>query len=225
MDQRVRVLIVDTHRLFGQCLASALAQEDELEVLEIADGSDEALTRIKEEIPDVLLVNSNLRDDSALELTREVGRGFPGLKAIMYGMSESDDGYVEHIEAGLRGYLFERGSSLPDLKRVIRQVVVDEISCPPEVNYAMFIRLSELASENWWINRAKTMKLTPREVEILELIAEGLPNREIGERLFLSLHTIKNHVHKILRKLEVSGRAEAVEYAYKNDWLKSRLRT
>jgi DNA-binding NarL/FixJ family response regulator len=65
------------------------------------------------------------------------------------------------------------------------------------------------------------MKLTPREVEILELIAKGLNNREIGEQLFLSLHTIKNHVHKILQKLQVSRRSDAVKYAHEKQWLRN----
>lgn len=223
MKQPIRLLIVDTHQLFRQCLAMTLAADDELIVLEPADGRDDALGKIKEHSPDVVLVNSRLNDDSALELTREWTRSFPHLKIVMYGMPEPEDGYVKYIEAGLRGYVFEKRSSLSELRQLISQVVVDEIACPPEVAYAMFTRLNELASEKWWIDRASTMKLTLREVEILELIAEGLCNREIGERLFLSLHTIKNHVHKILHKLQVQRRSDAVKYAYEKQWLKRRI--
>jgi DNA-binding NarL/FixJ family response regulator len=221
--QQVRLLIVDTHQLFRQCLMLALAADDELTVLEPADGRPDALLKVKEHNPDVVLINSRLGDDSALELTRELTREYPPLKIVMYGMPEPEDGYVKYIEAGLRGYIFEKRSSLAELRQLISQVVVDEIACPPEVAYAMFTRLNELASEKWWIDRASTMKLTLREVEILELIAEGLCNREIGERLFLSLHTIKNHVHKILQKLQVQRRADAVKYAYEKQWLKRRI--
>ena len=139
----------------------------------------------------------------------------------MYGMQESQDGYVAQVEAGLRGYIFEKNSSLEELQRTIRQVVAGEVACPPEVTYVMFTRLNQLASEKWWVNRATSMKLTPREVEILKLIAKGLNNREIGERLYLSLHTIKNHVHKILQKLQVSRRSDAVKYAHEKQWLRN----
>jgi len=220
-NQAVTILIVDTHQLFRQCIALALAEDDDLMVLEPADGRSDALNKIRRTRPDVVLLNSHLRDDSALELTKDLGRSFPQIKIVMYGMKESEDGYVRHIEAGLRGYVFERRSSLSELRQIVRQVAVDEIACPPEVTYAMFTRLNKLASENWWINRAQTMKLTPREVQILELIADGLNNREIGERLFLSLHTIKNHVHKILRKLKVSRRTDAVKYANERQWLRT----
>ena len=141
----------------------------------------------------------------------------------MYGISKPGDGYVKYIEAGVKGYVFEEHSSLAELKMMIRQVVVDEICCPPEIAYAMFTRLSELSEENWWVNRADSMMLTPRELEILELVAEGMSNREISEKLFLSLHTIKNHIHKILHKLQVQCRTDAVKYAYEKQWLKLKM--
>ncbi len=220
LSRRVSVLIVDSHRLLRECLVQVL-KADDVNVLEPAADRFEALARIKASNPEVVLINSSLRDESALELAKELWFRFPHVKSVMYGMQESQDGYVAQVEAGLRGYIFERGSSLEELQRTIRQVVVGEIACPPEVTYVMFTRLNQLASEKWWVNRATNMKLTPREVEILELIAKGLNNREIGERLFLSLHTIKNHVHKILQKLQVSRRSDAVKYAHEKQWLRT----
>lgn len=220
LSRRVNVLIVDSHRLFRECLVQVL-KADDLNLLEPAADRFEALAKIKTSNPEVVLINSSLKDQSALELARELWFRFPHVKSVMYGMQESQDGYVAQVEAGLRGYIFERGSSLEELQRTIRQVVGGEIACPPEVTYVMFTRLNQLASEKWWVNRATNMKLTPREVEILELIAKGLNNREIGERLFLSLHTIKNHVHKILQKLQVSRRSDAVKYAHEKQWLRT----
>lgn len=217
--RRVSVLIVDTHRLFRECLAQVL-RSDELTVIEPAGSRYDALTKIKLNNPDVVLINSFVRNESALDLAREILFRFPQVKSVMYGLLESEDGYVTEIEAGLRGYVFEKGSSLEELKRTIRQVVAGEIACPPEVTFVMFTRLTQLASEKWWIDQVTNMKLTPREVEILGLIAKGLNNREIGEKLFLSLHTIKNHVHKILQKLQVSRRTDAVRYAHEKQWLR-----
>lgn len=222
-EQQIRLLIVDTHRLLRECLELALAEDDDIVMLEPATRWEEAVNRVREDDPDVVLINWRLVGESALELTKELTRSFPDPKIIMYGMPKPRDGYVEYIEAGLRGYVFEEQSSLAELKQVVRQVVVDEITCPPEVAYAMFTRLSELSAEHWWIKRASTMMLTPRELEILELIAEGMSNREIGEKLFLSLHTVKNHIHKILHKLQVQRRADAVKYAYDKQWLKLKI--
>lgn len=223
MNQQVRLLIVDGHRLLRECLELALAEGDEVVVLQSADGWEDAVNKVKEHDPDVVLINSRLSGASALELTKELTRSFPHVKTIMYGIPKPGDGYVKYIEAGLRGYVFEDHSSLAELKQMVRQVVTDEITCPPEVAYAMFTRLSELSAENWWINRASSMMLTPRELQILELIAEGMCNREISEKLFLSLHTIKNHIHKILHKLQVQRRADAVKYAYEKQWLKVKV--
>lgn len=223
LPRQISVLIVDNHRLFCDCLMQVL-KSDDLNLLEPAANRFEALAKIKSNNPEVVLINSSLKDDSALDLARELGFRFPHVKSVMYGMQESEDGYVAQVEAGLRGYIFEKTSSLEELQRTIRQVSAGEIACPPEVTYVMFTRLNQLASEKWWVNRATNMKLTPREVEILELIAKGLNNREIGERLFLSLHTIKNHVHKILQKLQVSRRSDAVKYAHEQQWLRNNWR-
>ena len=220
LSRQISVLIVDSHRLFRQCLVKVLKAED-LTVLEPAANRREALSKIKTNNPEVVLISNSLRDDSALDLARDLWFRFPHVKSVMYGMQESQEGYVPQFEAGLRGYIFEHTSSLEELQGTIRQVVAGEIACPPEVNYVMFTRLNQLASEKWWVDRAANMKLTPREVEILELVAKGLNNREIGERLFLSLHTIKNHVHKILQKLQVSRRSDAVKYALEKQWLRS----
>jgi len=219
-SRQISVLIVDSHRLIRDCLLQVLKAED-LTILEPAANRYEALSKIKSSNPEVVLISSSLRDDSALDLARELCFRFPHVKSVMYGMQESQDDYVAQVEAGLRGYVFEHSSSLEELQRTIRQVVAGEIACPPEVTYVMFTRLNQLASEKWWVNRATNMKLTPREVEILELIAKGLNNREIGEQLFLSLHTIKNHVHKILQKLQVSRRSDAVKYAHEKQWLRN----
>lgn len=223
MKQQVRLLIVDGHRLLRECLELALAEGEEVVVLEPAGGWEDAVNKVKEHDPDVVLINYRLSGASALEVTKELTRSFPHVKIIMYGIPKPGDGYVKYIEAGLRGYVFQEHSSLAELKQMIGQVVADEITCPPEVAYAMFTRLSELSAENWWINRASSMILTPRELEILELIAEGMGNREISEKLFLSLHTIKNHIHKILHKLQVQRRADAVKYAYEKQWLKVKV--
>lgn len=220
LPRQISVLIVDSHRLFRDCLIQAL-KSDDLTILDPAATRYEAVSKIKLNNPDVVLINNSLRNDSALELARELWLRFPHVKSVMYGLQESEDGYVAQVEAGLRGYIFEKNSSLEELQRTIRKVMAGEVACPPEVTYVMFTRLNQLASEKWWVNRATSMKLTPREVEILELIAKGLNNREIGERLYLSLHTIKNHVHKILQKLQVSRRSDAVKYAYEKQWLRN----
>lgn len=219
-SRQISVLVVDTHRLFRECLVQVLKSED-LTMLEPAANRYEALSKIKLNNPEVVVISSSLKGDSALDLARELSFRFPHVKTVVYGLQESQDGYVAQVEAGLRGYVFEQSSSLEELQRTIRQVVAGEIACPPEVTYVMFTRLNQLAAEKWWVNRATNMKLTPREVEILELIARGLNNREIGERLFLSLHTIKNHVHKILQKLQVSRRSDAVKYAHEKQWLRN----
>src|SRR5215813_2291502 len=133
LSRQISVLIVDSHRLIRECLVQVLKSED-LTILEPAANRYEALSKIKLNNPEVVLISSLLRDDSALDLARELWFRFPHVKSVMYGMQESHD-YVAQVEAGLRGYVFEHSSSLDELQRTIRQVVAGEIACPPEVTY------------------------------------------------------------------------------------------
>ena len=143
---------------------------------------------------------------------------------IVLGLSEERDDFLRWVAAGARGYVVQE-SSLAELETALERVLAGEVYCSPRVTYSMFHRLGELARERRRHHEAHSLDLTPREMEVLRLIADGLTNRLIAERIHLSVYTVKNRVHNILEKLEVERREMAVEEAYARGWLQPRRRS
>jgi len=216
MSQTIRLMIVDDYPLFRECLASVLTERERFRVLDVVESRQDALHKIKEHQPDVVLVDQNLPNQMALELTRRITRHYSHVRVLILGLTETEEEILTYVEAGASGYVLKE-ASIDDLQVAIDLVVRGETVCSPRVVHSMFSRLAELARQS---EEIESLALTPREMEILQLVAEGLSNKQIADRLFLSLHTVKRHVHNILEKLQVQHRLEAVEYAYKKRWLR-----
>jgi DNA-binding NarL/FixJ family response regulator len=216
MDQPLDLLIVDSHQLFRECLAAVLGPPEGSFAVEIADGLEPALARLAARRFDVLLVGLDL--PGAAELIRQAAVRHPAARAVVLGGNEAGDLALAPFEAGARGYVL-RDQSLSELRAAIERVAAGETVVTPEVAHQLFVRLSELGRESRRRRRLEFLDLTAREIEILDLIAQGLRNQEIADRLFLSVHTVKNHVHNMLERLGLETRAEAVRYARERGWL------
>lgn len=214
--QAIRVLVVDEVRLMGNVTASVLKNEPDIEVLGCATTFDEAISRAGQS--NIVLVSSSLPNNEALDLTPALIKAFPTLRVIVTGLSNSEAAILQYIEAGVSGYVL-RDDAVEDLLTTIRAVYAGEAVISPSVAAALMARLVELAelakssgAENIAPPTEALPDLTPREREVLSLIALGLSNSEIAERLTLELGTVKNHVHHILEKLNVSSRQDAAAY-------------
>ncbi|HEV7519248.1 MAG TPA: response regulator transcription factor [Thermoanaerobaculia bacterium] len=219
MDEPLRLLIVDSHQLFRECLAAVFTAADEGFRVEIAPGCDTAepaLARLAVRRFDVLLVGLDL--PGAAGLIRQAAARWPEVRAVVLGSAEPDGEVVACLEAGARGYVL-REQSLDELKAAIERVAKGETVVTPEIAHRLFGRLGELGRDSRRQRRLEFLDLTPREIEILGLIAKDLRNQEIADRLCLSVHTVKNHVHNMLEKLGLETRAEAVKYARDRGWL------
>jgi len=223
MADRAKLMLVGRHKLFRECLASMLEEDGGLSVGAQVDDLERALELIPRHRPDVLLVDLGRPSRTTLERLRAVSRAEPPVKVVVLGLPEVEDDVLRCIEAGASGYVLKE-SSLEDLRRAIGSVTKGEATCAPQLTRSLFQRLAELARDQRTSERRAAFDLTPREVEILELIADGMSNKEIASTLCLSLYTVKNHVHHILEKLQVQHRNEAVEQAYKRRWLRERRR-
>jgi DNA-binding NarL/FixJ family response regulator len=127
-------------------------------------------------------------------------------------VKEAEPAILSYVESGASGYV-PGNASLEDLILHIQTILRGETICSPQVAYSAFSRLADLAPANGDNAGYKAMLLTPRELEILQLMVEGLSNKEIAQRLYISIHTVKNHVHKMLKGLGLSNRFELVRYA------------
>jgi DNA-binding NarL/FixJ family response regulator len=226
MKARIRLLIVDDHRLFAESVASLLSVQDEITLL----GSEtamidsittigEILNRIRALPADIILINAGIEAWNAAKLTSQIRSEMPDLKIIILGLDYCEQSVMEFVEAGASGYILKE-ASFEELLYTIKTVAEGRASCSPHVAAMIFARITELSQERSVRARLLENILTPREKGILELIALGLGNKEIAQRLHISLYTVKNHVHNILDKLKVKYRREAIRLAFESGLLK-----
>lgn len=203
----MRVLLVDDHELFREGLVSLLRTRG-IEVVGQASDGAEAIALARELIPDVILMDLTMSGMGGLEATLSIKAEFPEIKVVILTVSEADDDLFEAIRSGAHGYLVKSTSS-EDFFEMLE--ALDRGEAPLSRGLATRI-VRHLASER----SGKTTALTPREEEVLRLVAEGNTNRDIAAELALSEATVKFHMSNILHKLHLANRAQVVAFAHRH---------
>ncbi|MBK5216508.1 MAG: response regulator transcription factor [Propionibacteriales bacterium] len=211
-EDKIRVLLVDDQELFRRGISMVLGLEPDIDIVEATDG-DDALAKVAAAPPDVALLDVRMPGLSGVELCAAVRAESPSTGVIMLTSSEEESDLYSSIKNGASGYLL-KDSSIEQLGEAIRLVAGGQSLISP----AMATKLLEEFVE---ISKPKDEKptLTPREMEVLRQVARGLSNHEIGEELFISENTVKNHIRNILEKLQMKSRLEAVMYAVRSKML------
>jgi DNA-binding NarL/FixJ family response regulator len=203
-----RVLIVAHIRLYREGLAAMLRGERRIEVVGAATGADEAVAAVRAHRPDVVLLDTAIPDN--VWIVRALVAAEPGTKVVALAVPDVERELLACAEAGVAGYVTREGS-VEDLVEAVESVARGEMLCSPRMAATLLQRVATLALEQ--SPEAIEARLTARELEILDLIDQGLSNKEISRRLTIELSTVKNHVHNILEKLNVSRRGEAAARA------------
>jgi len=209
----IKVLLVIDVRLIGNIFASVLEDEADIKITGCVASLADALKIIQEQEVNVALISVGLPDQSALELTRSIVERSPSTKVLALGLSEDKKDALRYIEAGAVGYIL-KVSSLNELMEIVRLANRGEAYVSTRMAGAMMERLSNFARMFSAVETRLTedVRLTAREIEVLQFIGDGLTNQEIAARLVVEVGTVKNHVHSILEKLNVSNRDEAASY-------------
>ena len=207
----IRVLVVDEERLMCAVMASVLEDEVDLSVVGSATTPEEALEQL--EHCDIALVSTSLPDNGALLITRGVADSELPAKALVFGLGESELEILAYVEAGASGYVLKE-ASVDDLVENIHAVADGQALVSPAVARTLMERVADLVRvcDELGITVGGIAELTRREAEVLELIAQGKTNQEIADEMIIELGTVKNHVHNLLKKLNVSNRSEAARY-------------
>lgn len=205
----IRVLVVEEVRAICEVIATVLRAEPDIEVTGCATSLDEAMAQVH--ASDVVLVNTTLHNDSSTRLIRTLHKLAPKVKVVVMGLARSQHAILQCIEAGVAGYVL-RDSSLGELLQNIRAAYNNEALVSPPIAAALMSYVAELVGFDPSSERelCAPQSLTRREREVLNLVQQGLTNQEIAESLVIELGTVKNHVHNILRKLNVTSRRDAV---------------
>lgn len=213
--KKVNVLIVNQANLVCNLLAIVLREEPDISVIGTATSVDEAIERADE--CDIMLVDSELPDEGALALAKEVGRNRSKTHVLITGVDKKPKTILKYIEAGASGYVLKE-FSVKELVEQIRSLPEGQTFADPEIVAELMGRLSELADmcADQEILQKGLETLSPREEEVLELLSQGKSNADIGEALHIEVGTVKNHVHNILTKLGVANRRQAAK-VYEQD--------
>lgn len=207
----IRILFADDHEMVRIGLSAYLSAQADMEVVAEANNGQSAVEKALEIKPDIILMDLVMDDMDGIEATKLIVEKWPLAKIIIVTSFLDDEKVYPALEAGATSYMLKT-SKASDIAEAIRGTFKGESVLEPEVTDKMMhrFRQKELPHE----------ALTPREMEILLLIAEGRNNQDIAETLYIAVKTVKVHVSNILGKLEVEDRTQAVVYAYKHHLIK-----
>ena len=211
-SELIRIFIADDNSLLLEGLESMMGALEDFVVVGTAPNGSLAVEKIKELKPEIALIDIGMPDKDGIEVTQILHDELPEIKVIILGLVDLTDEIMACIEAGATGYVLKE-SSFDHLVESIRSVHRGETFCSPRMAASLFSRIAELTKEGKVQVPIQSIRLTGRELEVIQLISEGLANKEIANRLCIETQTVKNHIHNILDKLQLQNRFQAVDYA------------
>ncbi|MBI4732122.1 MAG: response regulator transcription factor [Chloroflexi bacterium] len=213
----IRLLLVDDHQVVRSGLRMLLASEKDVEIVGEAGTAGEALEGVANFKPDVVLMDIGLPDMSGIDATREIKRQHPRVAVVALTIHEDEEYFFRMLEAGAGGYVPKRAAP-EELLTAIRTAAKGEVYLYPSL--AKLLVKDYLSQER--INETISLDgLTDREQEVLKLLAEGVANEEIAEKLVISPKTVARHRENIMQKLQLHSRAELVRYAIRKGIIKA----
>ncbi len=211
-NQPIRILLADDQPLFRGAIAALIAEQDDMVIVGEAENGLEAVEKARALVPDLVVMDVEMPVMDGVEATRLIREQVSTVKVIMLTVSEADDHVFDAIRFGAHGYLLKdlRPEQLYDM---IRSVMRNETPLSPAIAGRLLDEIQSGATKRSSSPEAPAgPPVTRRELEILQLVAEGLSNKEIGKKLSITEGTVKNHVHNALEKLHMENRIQAAAY-------------
>ena len=204
MTGEIRILVADDHPLFRQGVVHTLREDPGFAVVSEAASAAAASEAARETLPDVILLDMQFPDGTGLDVLDSLQEDCPYSRVIILTVVDDEDTLIEALKRGARGYIL-KGTSGTDLKGIVRAVAAGETYVTPQMAGRLIKELTSARDDS----TAGVLGLTDRERSILDLVATGMTNKEIADRLYLSEKTIKHYMTNILQKLQVRNRVEA----------------
>ncbi|HYO41417.1 MAG TPA: response regulator transcription factor [Nocardioidaceae bacterium] len=212
----IRVAVVDDQELFRRGLTMLLGVEDDIEVVGEAGDGVAATDLVAAAAPEVILMDVRMPKRSGIEACVAIKEIAPTTRIIMLTVSDEEADLYDAVKNGASGYLL-KDSSIDEVAQAVRVVADGQSLISPSMAIKLLDEFKQMSRSDR--QQLPTPRLTERELEVLKLVAQGLNNREIAKRLFISENTVKNHVRNILEKLQLHSRMEAVMYAVREKLL------
>jgi two-component system, NarL family, nitrate/nitrite response regulator NarL len=201
MSDSIRIVVADDHPLFREGVVNSLSANPDMVVVAQGETADEAVRLVRDELPDLVLLDITM-PGGGIEAARKIAASSPVTRIVMLTVSEDEDDLLEAMKAGASGYVL-KGVSARELASVLRSVSAGEVYVAPSLAFGLLREMSKPRPSD------PLAELSARERQVLELVASGLSNQEIGLKLGLAEKTIKHYMTNILTKLQVRSRVEA----------------
>ncbi len=212
MAQQKSILLIDDHNLFREGLKTIIRRDSQFTVVAEAKNADEGVRAALHVRPDIVLLDISLPGRSGIDVAREIRGKLPETLIIIVSMFSRPDLVMEAVEAGARGYV-TKGSTPETLLQGIRSVAEGQFYLDGAASQELITALENKGSKGRTVINNEYGQLSSREQEVLRMIAEGVPARDIAERLFISVKTVENHRTNILHKLGLKSTVDLVKYA------------
>jgi DNA-binding NarL/FixJ family response regulator len=216
--KRIHILLIEDNRLLREGLTVMLKAQPDLKVVS-SSGNSDAVMKTRKMKPTVILLDLGLRSQNSLRLLGLLKKNAPNSRVIGMDLVPAQEELVQYVQAGVSGFVL-KDATFDDFLRTIRSVANGGKILPPPLTGTLFSHIVEHATRGRKGNPFASVRMTTREREVIALIAEGLSNKDIAQRLHLATDTVKSHVHNILEKLALHTRLEIATFAHTNDTYK-----
>jgi len=209
----ISVALIEDNRLVREGITVLLDQLPDLKVVAATSGGDTSILRDLN--PRVVLLDLGLRNGDSLRMAEKVKKEFPESKVIVMDLLPVHEDIVEFVNAGVSGFIM-KDATVEDLVNTIRSVAEGAHVLPPQMTGTLFSQIARDAVIRGRPEALESVRMTPREREVINLIAEGLSNKEIAGRLHIATHTVKSHVRNVMEKLMLHTRLQIAAYAHRD---------
>jgi len=215
--ERIKVILVDDHQIVRDGIKALINDDPSINIITEASSAAELMDKLETYRPDVILMDINLPDSTGIELTKELKETKPEIKILILSMHMGEDFIVNAIEAGAKGYL-PKTTSKKELLSAINTIAKGEDYFNETISNILiksYVKRAQTPKKE----EEKIIDLTRREKEIITLFALGLSNKEIADKLFISIRTVESHKNNIMNKLELKSTVDLVKFALKNNYI------
>jgi RNA polymerase sigma factor (sigma-70 family) len=218
--KKIRLLLIEDNRLLRNGILAILKPQKDIVIIAASGDGKDTLFKIKQLKPNVVLLDLGLRSQNSLRVVEIVKKDFPEAKIIVMDLAPVQADILQYVKAGANGFIL-KDASLNDFLITIRTVAEGSTVLPPLLVDSLFSQIVDHAVREGKSKLNEAIKMTKREREVIELLGEGMSNKEIGQKIRISTYTVKSHIHNIMEKLALHTRLEIANYSYSSDTLKT----
>ena len=213
MGKTISLVLIDDNRLLREGLAGLIRKQPDFRILAASGDIEGALRKVREAKPRVVLLDFSLESHDSLRVTTTVRQEVPEARVIVMGLLPIQEDVAAFVRAGASGFIM-KDASFDDFLRTIRAVADGADVLPPELTGSLFGQIARQIVSRGRTPVLEGVRLTERERQVIDLLGEGLSNKEIAARLHVAIHTVKSHVHNVLEKLALHTRLEVAAFSH-----------